>query len=67
MELKIAFTTAPVLAHFNYEKEIVFETDASSYVSARILPQYNDQGVLHPIACFSTKHSPAEEKYEIYN
>jgi hypothetical protein len=53
VELKEAFTTAPVLAHFNFEKEIVLETDASSYVSAGVLSQYDDQGVLHPVAFFS--------------
>src|ERR1700737_2159362 len=58
---------APVLAHFDYEKEIVLETDASSYVSARVLSQYNNQEVLHPVAFFSKKHTPAEENYEIYD
>jgi hypothetical protein len=66
-ELKIAFTTAPVLTHFDYEKEIVLETDASSYVSAGVLSQYDDHGVLHPVASFSKKHSPVEENYEIFN
>src|ERR1700737_2423471 len=63
-ELKMAFTTAPVLAHFDYEKKIVLETDASSYVSAGVLSQYDDQGILHPIVFFLKKHSPAEENYE---
>ena len=66
-ELKEAFTTAPVLAHFDYEKEIVLETDASSYVSAGVLSQYDNQGILHPVAFFSKKHIPAEENYEIYD
>jgi hypothetical protein len=39
VELKIAFTTAPVLAHFDYTKEIVLETEASSYVSTGFLSQ----------------------------
>jgi hypothetical protein len=36
-ELKKAFTTVPVLAHFDYEKEIVLEKDASSYISTGVL------------------------------
>ena len=65
--LKRGFTTAPVLKHFDPEWEIIMETDASNYVSARILSQYDDEGTLHPIACFSKKQSPAECNYEIYN
>ena len=42
------------------------ETDASDYISAGILSQYHD-GVLHPVAFFSKKHSPAECNYEIYD
>jgi hypothetical protein len=63
----VAFTTAPVLAHFNLEKEIVMETDASNCVSPDVLSQYEDQGVLHPMALFSKKHTPAEENSEIYD
>jgi hypothetical protein len=66
-ELKIAVTTAPVLAHFDYKKELVFETNTSSYVSAGVLSQYDDRGVLYPMAFFSKKHLPAEENYEIYD
>jgi hypothetical protein len=66
-ELKVAFTTVPVLVHFDFEKEIVLETDASSYVAAGVLSQYDDQGILHPVAFFSKKHTPAEENYAIYD
>lgn len=65
--LKHCFTTAPILCHFDPEKEIIVETDASDYVSAGILSQYNSDGVLHPVAFFSQKHSPAECNYEIYD
>ena len=43
------------------------KTDASDYVSEGILSQYNENDVLHLIAYFSKKHSPAEYNYEIYN
>jgi hypothetical protein len=65
--LKQAFTTAPVLQHFDYDREIIVKTDASNYVSAGVLSQYDDDGILHPIAFFSKKHSPAKCNYEIYD
>ncbi|KAH0603205.1 uncharacterized protein H6S33_008209 [Morchella sextelata] len=65
--LKEAFTTAPILTHFNPEKEITVETDASDYVSAGVLSQYDDNGTLRPVAYFSKKHSPAECNDEIYD
>ncbi|KAH0613403.1 uncharacterized protein H6S33_005289 [Morchella sextelata] len=65
--LKEAFTTAPILTHFDPEKEITVETDASDYVSAGVLSQYDDNGILRPVAYFSKKHSPAECNYEIYD
>ena len=58
--LKTAFTTAPVLAHFDPDKEILVETDASDYVSAGVMSQHDSNGILHPVAFFSKKHTPAE-------
>ena len=43
------------------------ETDASDYLSAGVLSQRDDSGVLRPVAFFSKKHSPAKCNYEIYN
>jgi len=44
-----AFTTAPVLRHFDHAREVIIETDASGYVSAGRFSQYDDdEGVLHP-------------------
>jgi hypothetical protein len=40
--LKKAFTTAPVLLHFDYDREVIVKTDASDYVSAGVLSQYDD-------------------------
>jgi len=66
-DLKKAFTTAPILRHFDYDCEIIVETDTLDYVSAGILSQYDDEGTLHPVAFYSKKHSPAECNYEIYD
>ena len=58
--LKQAFTSDIILRHYNPDRKIVVETDASDYVSGGILSQYDDQDVLHPVAYFSKKHNPAE-------
>jgi len=65
--LKEAFTTAPILIHFDFDKKIVVETDASDIASASILSQPGSDGLLHPIAFFSKKHIPAECNYDIYD
>ena len=65
--LKQAFTTAPILRHFEHEREIVVETDALDFLSAGVLFQYGDDGILNPVAFFSKKHSPAECNYGIYD
>jgi len=62
-----AFTTAPALRHFDHEREVIIETDASDYVSAGVLSQGDDEGILHPVAYYSKKHSPAECNYDIYD
>ena len=62
-----AFTTAPVLRQFDYDREVIIETDASDYVSAGDVSQYDDDRVLHPVAYFSKKHSPAKCNYDIYD
>ena len=66
-DLKIAFTSAPILRHFDPTKEIFVETDASDFVSSGILSQKDDNGVLHPVAFLSKKHSESECNYEIYD
>lgn len=66
-ELKRAFVSAPVLAMFDYNRKTVLETDASDWASGGVLSQYDDEGVLRPVAYFSAKHSAAECNYEIYD
>ena len=66
-ELKHRFTSAPVLRHFDPDKEIIVETDASDYVLVSMMSQYDADSILHPVAFFSKKHSPAECNYKIYD
>ena len=65
--MKTAFTTALVLAYFDPNKKILVETDALHYVSPGVISQHDDNGILHPVAFFSKKHTPAECNYEIYD
>lgn len=66
-ELKKKITEAPVLAHFDRTKKLIFEADSSDYVTGGVLSQIGEDGELHPIAFFSKNLSPAECNYEIYD
>ena len=38
---------APALRHFDHEREVILETNVLDYVSAGVLLQCDDEGVLH--------------------
>ncbi|MBW0497008.1 hypothetical protein O181_036723 [Austropuccinia psidii MF-1] len=61
-----AFTTAPILAHFNPSLPTIVETDASDYALGAVMSQVNDSGK-NPIAFDSRKLLPAELNYEIHD
>ena len=65
--LKRAFTTAPVLAHYDSLLETWVETNASDFVVARVLSQIQANRVLKPVAYFSKKMTLAECNYMIYD
>jgi hypothetical protein len=46
---------------------VIIDTDASDYVSTGVLSQQEDEVVLHPVAFYSKKYSPAECNYDIYD
>jgi hypothetical protein len=66
-KLKQAFVNASVLKPFDWEKDVIVKTNASDYVFAEVLFQYDDEGILHPVAFFSKKHIITECNYEIYD
>ncbi|MBW0590954.1 hypothetical protein O181_130669 [Austropuccinia psidii MF-1] len=63
--IKEAFTTAPILSHFNPSLPNIVETDASNYAFGSVLSQVNDSGK-HPIAFDSRKLLQAELNYETH-
>jgi len=62
-----AFTTAPVVQHLDHERQVIIETDVPDYISARVMAQYDNQGVLHYVSEYLKKHTPAECNYDIYH
>ena len=59
-----AFTTAPVLRHFDPALQPIVETDASDYALGAILSQKHDK-FLHPVAFHSRKFTSAEVNYDV--
>ena len=65
--LKQAFTTAPVLRHWEPDRQITVETDASDYAIAGILSITTDSGELHPVAFHSRTLTGAELNYDTHD
>jgi hypothetical protein len=65
--LKKSLVSAAILRHFDLERKIMVETDASNLVVITVLLQYNDDDILHPVTYFSRQHFPAKINYAIYN
>lgn len=65
-DLKKAFTSAPILAHFDVAALTNVKTDASDYALSACISQITD-GLLHPIAFDSRKLIAAKLNYKIHN
>ena len=65
--LKVAFTTAPILAHFDPSLPCIIEPDASDFACGGVLSQKDASGFPRPIAFLSRKFTPAEVHYEIHD
>ena len=66
-KLKTAFTTAPILRHFDPSRPVILETDSSDRALGVVASQRGDDGILYPIAFYSRKLNSAELNYEIYD
>ncbi len=66
--LKQAFTSAPMLLHYDPSKPTRLETDASGYALAGVITQQQEAGGLwYPVAFWSRKMLPAEMNYETHD
>ena len=68
-KLKQAFLKAPILHHFDPERHIQIETDASGYAIGGVLSQLtlDDLDQWHPMVFFSRKIIPAETRYKTHD
>ena len=60
-------THAPILAHYDPKNPITIETDASKYVTAGIISQTGDDGILRPIAYRFKSMSKSECNYDVHD
>ena len=65
-KLKKAFTTGPILHHFDPALPIQIEMDASNFALGCVLSQKWEKR-MHPVAFHSRKFSPAECNYDIHD
>jgi hypothetical protein len=63
--LKEKLTTAPTLAHPDYERPFLLYTDACNTGLGAVLAQHNLEGKEHPIVYLSRTLTPAETNYTI--
>ena len=66
-DLEQIMTKASVLRHFNLSCQVILETDASDLVTGKILSQYDNEGVLHPVTFYNKSIISAECNYYIYD
>ena len=65
--LKQRVVSTPILNHFDPKRQAILETDSSDFVTGGILSQYDNEGILHPIAFYSKTIVPAKYNYYIYD
>ena len=66
-DLKQTMTKASVLRHFNLNRQVILETDASNLVTDEILSQYDNEGVLHSVTFYNKSMILTECNYYIYD
>lgn len=61
------FTSSPFLLHFNFDKPCVLQVDCSGVALSGILSQAEDSGNLRPVAYYSKKLTPAEQRWQVHD
>jgi len=57
----------PIIAHFDAQRPVIIETDASDFALGAVLLQKDKENRLHQVAFHSRKFQPAEINYEIHD
>ena len=65
--LKAAFTSAPILAHWQPDRPIIVETDASDYALGAILSIVTADEEIHPVAFLSRTFTSTERNYDVHD
>ena len=65
--LKEAFTSVPILTHYQPDAPIIVETDASDYVIAGILSNICPDGEIRPVAFYSCTLTAPKLNYDTHN
>ena len=65
--LKTAFTTAPILHHFDPSLPPVVETNASDYTIAGVLSLCAEDGEIYPVTFYSRMLTSAELNYDTHD
>lgn len=66
-QLKMAFTSKPILRLPDKSRPFVLETDASKYATGAVLMQEDSNGDLHPCGFISARFTKTEQNYQIYD
>lgn len=65
--LRDLFISAPFLLHFDFAKPRVLQVDSSGFALSGILSQKDLDGKLRPVAYYSKKLSPAEQRWQVHD
>jgi hypothetical protein len=66
-QLKTAMISEPILQHFDPDRPLMLETDASDYAIGAVCSQPDNSNILHPLSDFSRKLKGAELNYDIHD
>ncbi|THC87561.1 hypothetical protein EYZ11_012993 [Aspergillus tanneri] len=66
-KLKSAFSSAPLLSHYDPRNRTRVETDASGFAISAIISQLQDDNEWHPVAFFSRKMTDSERRYDTHD
>ena len=61
------FTSSPFLLHFDFNKPRILQVDCSGVALSGILSQTDDNNCLRPVAYYSKKLTPAEQRWQVHD